>query len=124
MPALHALRQRFPGAQIEVAGNPTALPLLASSELIDRALAFDDPRLTRLFVPAAPTGDDPFLGLNLAVAWCADPDGLLARALAAREASQVVVTPSRPEVTRPVHVARYLMETLGPLGVARDGPLD
>ena len=94
------LRQRFPGARIEMAGNAAAFPLLASSELIDRAVAFDDPRVTRLFMPTAPAADDPFVGLDLAVAWCADPDGLLSRALVARGASRVVVRPSRPAVTR------------------------
>jgi ADP-heptose:LPS heptosyltransferase len=123
VPALHALRQRFPGARNEMAGNAAALPLLASSGMIDRAVSFDDPRVPRLFMPAEPASDDPFLGLDLAVAWCADPDGLLSRGLAARGASQVVVRTSRPVATRRVHVARYLIETLGPLGVAQDGPV-
>lgn len=100
-----------------MAGNPAALPLLASSDLVDRCLAFDDPRVTRLFMPGAPAPDDPFLGLEVAVAWCADPDGTLARALAERGASRVVVASSRPPAGRFVHVARYLAETLAPLGI-------
>jgi heptosyltransferase III len=123
-PALHALRRRFPSARIEMAGNPAALPLLASSDLVDRCIAFDDPRVTRLFVPSAPAPDDPFLGIDAAVAWCADPDGALARALRARSASRMAVTSSRPPPERSVHVARYLLETLEPLGVEHDGPLD
>ena len=73
---------------------------------------------------AAPAPDDPFGGLDVAVAWCADPDGTLGRALRARGATQVVVTPSRPPPERQIHVARYLLETLEPLGVEHDGPLD
>jgi ADP-heptose:LPS heptosyltransferase len=123
-PALHAIRRRFPSARIDVAGNPAALPLLASSELVDRCIPFDDPRVTRLFMPGVPAPDDPFVGLDVAVAWCADPDGSLAGALRARGASRVVVTPSRPPPERPIHVARYLLESLAPLGLAHDGPLD
>lgn len=123
-PALLALRRRFSQARIELAGNPAALPLLASSGLVNRCLAFDDPRVTRLFVPGEPAPDDPFRGLDVAVAWCADPDGALARALMARGASQVVVGPSRPPAGRPVHVARHLAETLAPLGVRLSDPLD
>ncbi|HZO29778.1 MAG TPA: glycosyltransferase family 9 protein [Chloroflexota bacterium] len=124
LPAIQALRQRFPSAKIEMAGNPAALPLLASSNLVDRCLAFDDPRVTRLFVAGAPLADDPFLGLDSAVAWCADPDGVLARALTARGASQVVVAPSRPPPGRQVHVARHLVETLRPLGIELADPLE
>ena len=123
-PALRALRQRFPSARIEMAGNPVALPLLASSDLIDRCLAFDDPRVTRLFVASTPSSDDPFLDLNAAVAWCSDPDGVLRRALAARGAARVVATSSRPPPGLAVHVASYLLGTLGPLGIEQDRPLD
>ncbi len=124
VPALHTLRRRFPSARIEIAGNPVVLPLLASSDLVDRCIAFDDPRVTRLFVPSGPAPDDAFLGIDVAVAWCADPEGVLARALRARGASRVVVTSSRPPLDRSVHVARYLLECLGPLGVEQAGPLD
>ena len=97
VPALHALRRRFPAARIEMAGNPAALPLLASSDLVDRWIPFDDPRITRLFMSAAPAPDDPFVGLDVAVAWCADPDGLLAAGASGSAAPrQVIVTPSRP----------------------------
>ena len=108
-PALHALRRRFPSARIEMAGNPAALPLLASSDLVDRCLEFDDARVTRLFVPSAPALDDPFLGIEAGVAWCADPDGLLAQALRVRGASRLVVASSRLPLERPIHVARYLV---------------
>ena len=123
-PALQALRRQSSSARIELAGNPAALPLLASSELVDRCIPFDDPRVTRLFMPSAPAPDDSFLGIDVAVAWCADPDGTLARALRARGARRVVVSPSRPPPERRVHVARYLLETLAPLGIEHDGRLD
>ena len=123
-PALQALRRRFPSARIEMAGNPAALPLLASSELVDRCIPFDDPRVTRLFMPAAPAPDDPFLGIDAAVAWCADPEGALTQALRARGASRVVVTSSRPPSERSVHAALYLLDTLEPLGVEQAGPID
>lgn len=125
MPALLALRRQFPAAQIELAGNPAVLPLLVSSGLADRVVSFDDGRVMRLFVPSEPQLDDPFMGTDVAVAWCADPDRTLEWALRARGASLTVVSPSRPPPARPIHVARHLIETLGPLGpvgIDPDGP--
>src|SRR5258708_21694687 len=40
-PALRALRETFPQAQIDVLGTPHALPVLASTGLIDQAIVFD-----------------------------------------------------------------------------------
>jgi ADP-heptose:LPS heptosyltransferase len=122
LPALLALRRRFPGAEITVAGNATALPLAASSGLIDRWLGFDDARVTRLFMAGEPPADDPFRGIDIAVAWGRDADGTLRSGLARRGARTVVVAPSRPDATAPVHVARHLLRTLAPLGIEPDDP--
>jgi ADP-heptose:LPS heptosyltransferase len=122
LPALLALRRQFPGATIGVAGNAAALPLAQSSGLIDTWVGFDDPRITRLFMAGDPPADDHFRGLDLAVAWGRDPDGTLRSGLARRDARRVLVAPSRPEPDRPVHVARHLLRTLAPLGIAPDDP--
>jgi heptosyltransferase-3 len=117
LPALLALRRRFPEASIEAIGNATALPVAQASGLIDRWLPFDDGRVTRLFMPAEPPPDDHFLGTDVAVAWGRDADGTLARALASRGASPVIVAPSRPDPNQPEHVARHLLRSLAPLGI-------
>jgi ADP-heptose:LPS heptosyltransferase len=49
LPALAALRARFPAAALTVVGPPAALPLAA--DLADAGLAADDARLTPLFAP-------------------------------------------------------------------------
>jgi heptosyltransferase-3 len=125
IPALLALRRRFPDSTIEVAGNPTTLPLLAASRLIDRWISFDDPRVTRLFMLAEPAAADPFRGVDAAVAWCPDLDGTLHRALADRGAREIVVAPSRPPPGSADHVSQHLVGTLRALGVdsASDLPM-
>src|SRR5258708_28832812 len=40
-PALRALRETFPEAQIDVLGTPHALPILDGTGLIDQAIVFD-----------------------------------------------------------------------------------
>jgi ADP-heptose:LPS heptosyltransferase len=126
LPALLALRRRFPDALIEAVGNATALPIAESSGLVDRWIGFDDGRVTRLFMPGAPGPDDHFLGLDVAVAWGRDADGTLRAGLDRRGARSVVVAPSRPDPGAPELVARYLLRTLAPLGIAvgGDGTLD
>jgi ADP-heptose:LPS heptosyltransferase len=117
LPALEALRRRFPDALIEAAGNATALPLVQDSGLIDRWLGFDDGRVTRLFMAAEPLPDDHFRGIDAAVAWGRDADGALRTGFLRRGAHQIVIAPSRPDPSQPEHVARYLLRTLAPLGI-------
>jgi heptosyltransferase III len=121
LPALLALRRQFPGAQIEAVGNATALPVAEASGLIDRWLPFDDGRVTRLFMPSEPPPDDPFLGIDVAVAWGRDADGTLSRALTRRGARTVIVAPSRPDPSAPEHTALHLLRTLAPLGISAGG---
>ena len=117
VPALVALRRRYPEHDLLMAGNASALPILAAMGLVDVAWPFDDPSVTRLFMHRDPGPDDVFLGLATAIAWGSDPDGVLTAAFRRRGASDVVIAPSQPPASEPTHVARHLVETLGPLGV-------
>lgn len=117
LPALALLRHGLPDHQIEVAGNPTALPLVMSTGLIDSWLPFDNARVTRLFVPVPPRPAEWPGRLDAAVAWCSDPDGTLRHAFRVRGATRVVIAPSRPAAEPAIHVAHYLRGTLTPLGI-------
>ena len=117
LPALLTLRRRFPESRIQLVGNPAVMPLVGSSGIISDWLSFDHLRVTHLFSGRGPTCSDPFLRINMAVAWCADPDGVLRRGLIWRGAKAPIIVPSRPAPGRIVHVARHLLETLEPLGV-------
>jgi ADP-heptose:LPS heptosyltransferase len=99
VPALRALRKAF--ARVTLAGNGSAARLLASVGEVDRGLGFDDLPLARLF-----RREDPAPGQ--VVAWMA---------ATAREVT--LLAPSRPPAMDR-HCARYLLETLAPLGIALD----
>lgn len=91
VPALRALRLTF--GRVTFASQPGASRLLASIGEVDGALSFDDPTIGRAL--AAESWDEPV------VAWMAEaPSYALIRA------------PSRPPELN-MHVARYLLETLG-----------
>lgn len=98
VPALRALRKAF--STVTLAAHPAASRLLASCGEVDRGVAFDDPSLGWLF-----TGPPPD---ETVVAWMAEsPRGLPPGG---------VLAPSRPPgMDR--HCARYLLDTLEPLGV-------
>jgi heptosyltransferase-3 len=99
VPALRALRRRF--GPLTLAAHGGAARLLAALGEADRGVAFDDPSLGWLF------GGDGVPEETAVVAW-------MKRVPALRHA--LVVAPSRP-AGEAVHAARYLLETLAPLGV-------
>lgn len=117
LPALLALRRRFPEAEIQFFGNAAALPLVDASGTVDLSASFDHRQVTNLFSGRVFFCSEYLPCETGAVAWCGDPDGLLRRGLEARGAKQPVIAPSRPAAGRTVHVARYLLETLAPLGI-------
>lgn len=97
VPALRALRKRY--APITLAAHGGAARLLFQLDEVDHALAFDDPRVGRVLAGEEP--DEPV------VAWLDVANAPLLKALLA--------APSRP--TEEVHCARWLVETLAPLGI-------
>ncbi len=94
VPALRSLRRRF--TPITLAAHAGAARLLRELDEVDDALSFDDPRMAKLL--AGERADEPV------VAW--------AQGVQLRDA--VLVAPSRP--AGEVHCARYLLDTLAPLG--------
>jgi heptosyltransferase III len=95
VPALRALRRAF--SPVCLAAHAATARLLAELGEVDRGLAFDDPSLAWVF---RATGPD-----RAVVAWMN----------AAEIPGARLVAPSRPGDA--THCARYLLETLGPLGI-------
>jgi ADP-heptose:LPS heptosyltransferase len=94
VPALRALRRAF--SPVCLAAHPATARLLARLGEVKRGLAFDDPSLAWVFRDAV--SDEPV------VAW-----------MNAEIKSAQLVAPSRPTDT--THCARYLLESLEPLGI-------
>ena len=102
LPALAALRWRFPGCRVTFAGNPACLPLLP----VDQALASDDPRLLGLF-EEPPRTWRPF---DYHVIFAAEPRGLLpGLRRSAREAA-----------SHSQHVADWLVDAIDPTFLDRE----
>src|SRR4030095_11848105 len=80
VPAIQALRERFPSHQFLLCGQDEPAEFLADCGLVDRWLSAQSPACTALFGGAAP--DDPFVRdwlncCDLAVAWTGDDAGAL-----------------------------------------------
>ncbi len=121
LPALRAVRTRFPSHRLVLAARADVLPLVHGT-LADEVVAFDDERLAPLFAAGAslrgPIRD--LLGaIDLAVLWLPDRS---ARILAAnlRQLDVATCISANPLPTGR-HAADHLLETLAPLGISAAG---
>jgi ADP-heptose:LPS heptosyltransferase len=103
VPALRALRRRFPSEPLRLAAHGETARFLAAVGEIDEGFAFDDPRLGWLFRPS-----EAFLREEHVVGWLTPQ-----RVPGLRDA--LLIAPSRPP-SETVHCAEYLLRTLEPLG--------
>src|SRR5919198_2967891 len=114
VPALRALRRRFPDGRLTLAADGPAARVLEAAGEIDRGMPFDHPSLAWLFGPSARIeGDEPPTAV---IAWVASPARDLVDRLRAAGVERVVVAPSRPEEHADVHCARHLLNTLAEWG--------
>lgn len=127
LPALALLRQRWPGARLTFVGRRDALPLIDASGLAENTLPYDDTAWSALFgdePPADGLAAETLRHCAIAIAWLADPEGVVARNLRILGTGRVVVAPGRPAPENGEHAALYLVRTLAPLGIAVPGQLD
>jgi ADP-heptose:LPS heptosyltransferase len=95
VPALRALRRAYP--RLSLAAHRGAARLLEGAGEIDRGLAFDDPSLAWVFATTCAVSEE-------IVAWMSAP-----------VRSARIHAASRPPDVQ--HCARYLLDTLAPLGI-------
>lgn len=120
LPALAALRAKYPAHRFLLAARADVLPLVQGT-LADDTLPFDSPLLTPLFTPHGAGGALPAaLGerlarLDLAVVWLPEAS---ARAVAAnlRELDAARLLSASPLPER-AHAADHLVDSLAPLGI-------
>jgi ADP-heptose:LPS heptosyltransferase len=118
VPALRALRAHVPGLHLTLAANPAAAHFLEQVGEVDRGMPFDSLELAWLWGRDAALALDANPRLDLAVAWLADPDCQVLRALQAAVTGPVLVAPSRPPEGGDGHTAQFLPDALRPLGIS------
>ncbi|OIR18749.1 lipopolysaccharide core biosynthesis protein [mine drainage metagenome] len=134
IPALRLLRERWPGARIELVGNQSAAELALRDGLIAAAHSQHEARWAPLHgdVALARPLADWLGGFDLVVNWWPDPDGALASHFPVRRGQQFVAGEAKP-TTAPA--GRHFCTTLEQLGIplrvpsatlgfAREMPMD
>ena len=120
-PALVALRGACPNMPLALIGHPAVAELFLANRLVDRYLSRDGPAADALFAPSDRLAHERLGPLAAAIAWTADPEGLLRANLTALGADPCILAPSRPPESTGPHVAQHLYDSLAPFGLS--GPV-
>lgn len=113
LPALSVLRRARPQAHITLVARADVLPLAQASGLADAVSPYDAPTWAALFAGDPDRYDAARAALDgaRAIAYIADPDGLVRANLTRLGAARALVLPGRPPAAGPhaaLHVARAL----------------
>ncbi len=116
LPALAALRARWPEVRIELAGNAVAAALAVNRGLIDAAHPQHGAQWAGLFGegPLPPAFGAWLAEFDLIVNFWPDPDGDLGRRFPLRPEQRYLSAPALPGVAP---AARHYLDALAPLGV-------
>jgi heptosyltransferase-2 len=100
LPALSALRARWPAARIELAGNATAAELARARGLLDAVHSQHEARWSALFTDQLlPREFAAWLsGFDLVLSYWPDPDAALARHLPVRAGQLFLTHPAHPAI--------------------------
>lgn len=116
LPALALLREKWPAARIEFAGNSTAASLAIDAGLLDSVHSQHEARWRALFMP--PPLPEDFAAwlahLDLVVNFWPDPDGTLRAHFPARDGQRFITAAAHP-VRAPA--SAHYCEALHPLGI-------
>ena len=116
MPALAALRARWPDANIELVGNAVAAQLAVNRGILSRAHSQHESRWSALYAdaPLPNTLTSWLARFEAVVSYWPDPDGTLARHFPLRAGQRFLSAPAMP--TRGPAAAHYCA-ALEPLGI-------
>ena len=119
LPALRLLRERWPGARIELAGHSGAAALGVRAGLLDVVHSQHGARWSALFSESAlPAEFAAWLAeFDLVLNYWPDPDGALTRRFPLRPGQQFLSAPAQPTLTP---AARHFCEPLRALGLSTD----
>ncbi len=121
LPALAALRQRWPDAYIELAGYPRTARLAWNAGIINRFVSLDNAGMAGFFSyrPKIPAEQAAYLKLfDLVVSYLYDPDEILA--LNMRMAGVKNFVRGDPMV-KDIHAVEYLFKPLAELAIYPEG---
>jgi len=121
LPALNALRRRWPDAHVEIVGYPRIAGLAEAAGIADRVVSLDSADVARFFSLCPELSEeqrDYVCSFDLVISYLFDPDGTVKRNLLAAGARQVIYGSPRVEG---MHAIEYLMRPLEELALYPEG---
>ena len=120
LPAIGALRKRFPGARLEIMGYPHILALAEGRGYADRIGSFERGGMAAFFLQGSVLPPDLvtyFESLDLVFSLVSDREGVFADNLGRAGVSNLISYHPFPSTGRRVHIIDHLLRALEPLGV-------
>ncbi|MBI5685616.1 MAG: glycosyltransferase family 9 protein [Verrucomicrobia bacterium] len=122
LPAIGALRQRWPSARLEILGYPRIAALAEERYYADAVRSIDAAAMARFFVPEAdldPSLSDYFASFDLVISYLYDPDDIFSANLARAGVPRLLRASAKPDRE---HAAAHFARPLDSLGLRADPP--
>jgi len=122
LPAIGALRQRWPSARLEILGYPRIAALADGRYYADAVRSIDAAAMARFFVPEAnldPSLSDYFASFDLVLSYLYDPDNIFSANLARAGVPHLLCASAKPDRE---HAAAHFARPLDSLGLRADPP--
>ena len=120
LPALAALRQRFPGAHLEVLGYPHIAQLALAGGLVDGVQPIEAGALATFFARNGELNNgfaDYFSEFDVIVSYLYDPDEIFQTNVGRCSAAQFIQGPHRPDEKEKVHATTVYLRPLERLAI-------
>jgi ADP-heptose:LPS heptosyltransferase len=120
LPAIAALRQRFPESHLEVLGYPHIVQLAMAGGLVDRVRAIEARALAGFFARNGELSEelrDYFAEFNIIVSYLYDPDEIFKANMARCTFGQFIAGPHRPNESERLHATKVFLKPLERLAI-------
>jgi heptosyltransferase-2 len=122
LPAIGALRQRWPSARLEILGYPRIAALADGRYYADAVRSIDAAAMARFFVPESdldPSLSDYFASFDLVLSYLYDPDDIFSANLARAGVPHLLRASAKPDRE---HAAAHFARPLASLSLRADPP--
>ena len=126
LPAITALRARFPEAHLEVLGYPHIIQLALAAGLADRVQPIEARALAGFFARQGRLAEelvDYFSEFDLIVSYLYDPDQIFQTNVGRCSVAQFIAGPHRADETAQLHAARVYLKPLEALAIFDADPI-
>jgi heptosyltransferase III len=126
VPALTALRARFPQARLEVLGYPHIAQLALAGGVVDAVRSIEAGSLAGFFARGGPLDSrlqDYFGRFAVILSYLYDPDGIFAENLSRCSRGQFIAGPHRPDDRADLHATRVFLQPLERLAIFDADPV-